>query len=92
MRRKALGKHGWSISGGLLLYLAIGGPAHAAQNSVAAQLAIGNPVPNSLIGGRITMSVGYNQGVGHISAFTVYVDDKIQYSRTFAGTLKTGNQ
>jgi LysM repeat protein len=89
MRRKALGKHGWSISIGLLLCTCVGVPAHAASRSSPLQVAIGSPLPDSLVGGRITMSVAYNVSTNPITAFTVYVDDTIQYSRAFQGTGAT---
>jgi LysM repeat protein len=38
------------------------------------------------------MGVAYNVGANRISAFTVYVDDKIQYSRMFTGADSHGIQ
>lgn len=85
MHRQALEKHGWSAVCGLLLSLSSGLPAHAAPANPPAQVAIGSPLPNALVGGRITLSLAYGSGGAQITAFTVLVDDAIQFSRPFAG-------
>jgi LysM repeat protein len=92
MRRQALGKHGCSILLGLLLSLSVGGSAHAAPNPSPVQIAIGSPTPDALVGGRITLSIAYSSGMTRISAFTVYVDDSIHFSRSFIGLSTRGIQ
>jgi LysM repeat protein len=92
MRHKALGKHGWSVALGLLLCISFGGPVHAAPRTAPIQIAIGNPLPNSLVGGTVTLSVAYNAGPNKITAFTIYVDDDIYYSRNFLGMSPRGIQ
>ncbi|MFN3649005.1 MAG: stalk domain-containing protein [Armatimonadota bacterium] len=56
------------------------------------QIAIGTPVPNSLVAGRITLGIAYNTERMPINAFTVFVDDVIQYSRDFSGPGRRGIQ
>jgi len=92
MRRKALGKHRWSIVPGLLLCITAAGPIYAAPERASTQIAIGNPLPNSLVAGRISLSVAYNHGVGQITALTVFVDDKIQFSKNVLGSELRGVQ
>jgi len=92
MRRKALGKHRWSIVPGLLLCITAAGPIYAAPERASTQIAIGNPLPNSLVAGRITLSVAYNHGMGQITALTVFVDDKIQFSKNVLGSDLRGVQ
>lgn len=92
MRRKALGKHRWSVVPGLLLCISAAGPIYAAPERASTQIAIGNPLPNSLVAGRISLSVAYNRGVGQITALTVFVDDKIQFSKNVLGTDIRGVQ
>lgn len=57
-----------------------------------AQLAIGSPLPGSLVAGRISFALSYQAGMSRINAFTVYVDDTIQYSRSFLGINTRGIQ
>jgi LysM repeat protein len=92
MRRKALGKHRWSVVPGLLLCITAAGPIYAAPERASTQIAIGNPLPNSLVAGRISLSVAYNHGVGSITALTVFVDDKIQFSKNVLGSDLRGVQ
>jgi len=90
MRHKALAKHGCTVAFGLLLGPAMGGTAHAAPRPLPVQVAIGNPLPNSLVGGSISVSVAYNAGMNKIAAFTIYVDDEIYTSRSFMGLSMRG--
>lgn len=92
MRRTALGKHRWSIVPGLLLCITAAGPIYAAPEQPSTLIAIGNPLPNSLVAGRISLSVAYNHGMGRITALTVFVDDRIQYSRNVLGMDLRGVQ
>ncbi|MCC2669267.1 MAG: Copper amine oxidase N-terminal domain, partial [Armatimonadetes bacterium] len=92
MRRTALGKHRWSVVPGLLLCITAAGPIYAAPERASTQIAIGNPLPNSLVAGRISLSVAYNPGMGQITALTVFVDDKIQFSRNVLVAGKSGIQ
>lgn len=92
MRRKALGKHRWSVIPGLLLCITAAGPIYAAPERASTQIAIGNPLPNSLVAGRISLSVAYNHGMGQITALTVFVDDKIQYSKNLLNSDLRGVQ
>lgn len=92
MRRKALGKHSWSVVPGLLLCITAAGPIYAAPERASTQIAIGNPLPNSLVAGRISLSVAYNHGMGSITALTVFVDDKIQFSKNVLGSDLRGVQ
>ena len=89
MRPTALSKHSWSPLLGLLLCFAFVGPARAAPGP-SVQLAIGSPLPNSLIAGRVTVSVAYNAGMNRINAFTLFVDDSIHLSRPFMGMSTRG--
>jgi LysM repeat protein len=68
----------------------MGGTAHAAPKPLPVQVAIGNPLPNSLIGGSVSLSVAYNAGLTKIAAFTIYVDDEIYTSRSFMGLSARG--
>ncbi|MGV3724223.1 MAG: stalk domain-containing protein [Actinomycetota bacterium] len=92
MRRTALGKHRWSLVPGLLLCITAAGPIYAAPERPSTLIAIGNPLPNSLVAGRISLSVAYNHGMGRITALTVFVDDHIQYSRNVLGMDLRGVQ
>lgn len=92
MRRTALGKHRWSLVPGLLLCITAAGPVYAAPERPSTLIAIGNPLPNSLVAGRISLSVAYNHGMGRITALTVFVDDHIQYSRNVLGMDLRGVQ
>ncbi len=77
MYEKALGKHGLKLAVSLLLTISV----QAAPTNLPVQIAVGNPLPNSLVAGRITLGIAYHTLGPRISAFTVYVDDTIQYSR-----------
>jgi len=92
MRPKALGKHGWSVVSGLLLCVTSGGFVYAAPEPNPIAVAIGNPLPNSLVAGRISISVAYNTGLSaaKITAFTLIVDDQIYNSRPFMGMSARG--
>jgi len=92
MRRTALGKHRWSLVPGLLLCITAAGPIYAAPEAPSTLIAIGNPLPNSLVAGRISLSVAYDQGMGRLTALTVFVDDHIQYSRSVLGNKIRGVQ
>lgn len=73
----------WPLALGLALYTGGSAPALAAPAKAAVQLAIGSPLPNSLVGGRISLAVSYDAGAARVRAFTVYVDDTIQFSRGY---------
>lgn len=90
MRPKALTTHGFAVALGLLLALCGGGAAQAAPRQLPVQLAIGSPLPNSLVGGAITVSVAFNAGMNKIAAFTIYIDDEIYTSRNFLGMQTRG--
>lgn len=79
MHSRRMGEFGWTF--GLALALAPCVSVTAAQTVSSPQLAIGNPLPNALIAGRVSMSVAYSVGTNRITAYTVMVDDKILYSR-----------
>lgn len=91
MRRNDLAKHGWSVISGALLCFCGAPAAHAAPGG-SAQIAIGNPLANALVGGQISMSVAYDMGPTNIGAFAVFVDDTLQYSRPFITINRHGIQ
>jgi LysM repeat protein len=92
MHRSALGKHGWSVCAGLLLFLAAPIAAQANPGSPVVEVAIGSPLPNSVVAGTITLSVAYDGIDRPISAFTVSIDGEIHYSRGLSNRTVRGIQ
>ncbi len=87
MRHVFSGKLGWAVAAGCLLTFGVSERAQAAPANPQFQIAIGNPTPNSLIAGRVSLSVAYNQGLSRVTAFTIYVDDRILYSQNAGESL-----
>jgi len=78
----------------LLAPLATAPSAAAAQLAPqgGGRLAIGNPLPGSLIAGRVSLSVAYDTGATRIASFTIFVNDQIHSSRAFSGVANRGIQ
>ncbi len=92
MHRNILEKHGWSIALAVLLSQVAGEEAHAAPGDDPVKIAVAAPLPNSLVAGRITVSVAYDAGFSKITAFTVLVDDMIHSSKNYIGLKPRGIQ
>jgi len=97
MNRKALAKYGWYSAAGLLLTVPLAHGAQAAPSKMPmmaspVQLAIGNPLAQTTIAGRISVSVAYNYstGLARINAFTIYVDGEVYSSKSFASMAMRG--
>lgn len=92
MHRNILEKHGWSIALAVLLSQVAGEEAQAAPGDDPVKVAVAAPLPNSLVAGRITVSVAYDAGFSKITAFTVLVDDMIHSSKNYIGLKPRGIQ
>src|SRR5262245_35523683 len=96
MNRKALAKYGWYSAAGLLLTVPLSGaqaaPSKMPMTASPVQLAIGNPLAQTTIAGRISISVAYNYstGLAKINSFTVYVDGEVYSSKAFASMAMRG--
>lgn len=96
MNRKALARYGWYSAAGLLLTVPLAGaqaaPSKMPMSASPVQLAIGNPLAQTTIAGRISISVAYNYstGLAKINAFTIYVDGEVYSSKAFASMAMRG--
>lgn len=92
MHHRFLEKHGCSIVCAVFLSIIPGVHAQAAPAEAPVKVAVAAPLPNTLVAGRITLSVAFDSGLTKVNAFTVLVDDMIHSSKNFIGLSPRGIQ